>query len=448
MPDNTKSGDANSTLPAPSLLDVDAARPSVSTLGAFTSFDKDKLDKEKSNWTTWSFDVYITMSLNRSYDYVTGDIPEPDVSLEPRAHRNWLSNDRSACAFLSSAISDAERKALGDPPRSGAKAYWEKLKARHSSDGPVAQVYLLKEALNIVISSPSESITRALDKAADLVHRAYAMSSKDGIAKETFLSIIALNILGKEHESIQFQLQDRMQLATDANPFTFTNIRAFLEDKQRLMDANKRQSNNPNTSANSIALSAQKASVVTCDNCGGFGHTDRYCVSTGGGMEGKSVEESRRKRRMDREAAKGRKTNMSGAKATTGSSATPKIQIPYQDVNGRALILEVDASAISASPNPTTQTFAGIASIPANALAGVASLDDVNLINHPHSTETLELEGWMATYDITNLPEARLPSIPISSDDFALSAVTQSNRQELQYRRSVRRGGERLDAWI
>ena len=43
------------------------------------------------------------------------------------------------------------------------------------------------------------------------------------------------------------------------------------------------------------------------------------------------------------------------------------------------------------------------------------------------STEPLELEGWMATYNIKDLPEVKLPSIPITPDDFAFSAVTQSS---------------------
>ena len=60
--------------------------------------------------------MYVVMLLNWSYDYITGDSVAPDALLEPHAHKHWLSNDQSACAFLSSAISDAERKALGDPP--------------------------------------------------------------------------------------------------------------------------------------------------------------------------------------------------------------------------------------------------------------------------------------------------------------------------------------------
>ena len=304
----------NSTSMAP-LYDLDAACPSVPLLGSFSSFNKEKLDKEKANWNSWSRDMYLAMSLNRSYDYVTSDTIELDTLLKPRALRNWKSNDRSACAFLSSAISDTEWKALGDPPCSDAKTYWERLKTRHSSDRPVAQVCLLKQAMNIVITSPSESITKTIDKAADLVRRAYAMNSADGLAEETFLSIIALNALGKEHEAIQFQLQDRLQQAMPQSPFSFTQTQAFLEDKQRLIDANKCQNTSASTPS-SIALSVQDTiNIILCSNCGKWGHKDRYCISQGGGMAGKTIEESKVQRQLHKDTSKTKSKTLSTSSA-------------------------------------------------------------------------------------------------------------------------------------
>ena len=74
-------------------FDLDASRPSIPLLRTFSPFDKEKLDKEKANWNAWSWEVYLAMSLNRIYDYVTGDILAPDVIFEPCAYKNWLSND-------------------------------------------------------------------------------------------------------------------------------------------------------------------------------------------------------------------------------------------------------------------------------------------------------------------------------------------------------------------
>ena len=108
----------SSSNPTPSSFyaSLDASHPSILLLGSFSLFDKEKLDKEKANWTSWSWDIYVVMSLNQSYDYITGDAVMLDTLLKPCAHKHWLSNDQSACAFISSTISDAERKALGDPP--------------------------------------------------------------------------------------------------------------------------------------------------------------------------------------------------------------------------------------------------------------------------------------------------------------------------------------------
>ncbi|KAF8908519.1 hypothetical protein CPB84DRAFT_1744153 [Gymnopilus junonius] len=357
-----------------SLYDLDATHPSVPLLGSFTSFDKEKLDKEKANWNSWSRDMYLMMSLNRSYNYVTGDAVAPDTLLKPRALRNWNSNDWSTCAFLSSAISDAEWKALSDPPCSNAKAYWEKLKAHHSSDGPVVQVYLLKQAMNIVITSPLESITKTIDKAADL-----------------------------EHEAIQFQLQDHLQQATPQSPFSFTQIQAFLEDKQHLIDVNKCQ-NNPTSTPSSVALSMQEIiNILLCSNCRKCGHKDKYCISQGGGIAGKMIEELKMQHRLDREASK--------MKSKTLATSSQKVCIPYKDANGQALILKVDVNIFQAAPVSNPTPFVGIAST----------------LIEPYSMETLEMEGWMATYDMWDLPKINLPSVPITSEDFALSASTQAS---------------------
>ena len=264
--------------------------------------------------------------------------------------------------------------------------------------------------MNIVITSPSESITKTIDKAADLVRRAYAMNSADGLAEETFLSIIALNALGKEHEAIQFQLQDRLQQATPQSPFSFTQIRAFLEDKQHLIDANKHQ-NNPASTPSSIALSAQNTqanNLVLCSNCGKCGHQDKYCISQGGGMAGKTIEESKAQRRINKDTSK-----MKSRTLGTSSGSSQKVCIPYKDANGQALILKVDANVFQALPAPTSASFAGIASAPTPT--------------ESYSTETLEMEGWMASYDVRNLPNITLPSMPITTEDFVLSAYNQAS---------------------
>ena len=184
------------------------------------------------------------------------------------------------------------------------------------------------------------------------------------------------------------------------------------------MDANKCQTSGTSSNPSSIALSAQKANnVPTCLNCSKPSHMHPYCISPEGGMEGKLLEDMQKKRRLDKEAVR--------AKSETGTSnSSQKIWIPYKDANSQALILEVNASAITATPLPnlSSNSFAGIASIHTDDITGIESIHNSSTL-----TESLELEGWMATYDIKDLPETTLPSVPITPNDFALSAVAQSS---------------------
>ena len=130
-------------------------------------------------------------------------------------------------------------------------------------------------------------------------------------------------------------------------------------------------------------------------------------------MEGKSLEDTWKKRRLDKEAVRG--------KTKAGDSGiSQKIWIPYKDANGQALILKVNASAITTTPllNLSLSPFAEIASIGADAITDIASIGGSSM-----SMESLELEGWMATYDIKDLPEMALPSVPVTSNNFVLSVV-------------------------
>ena len=165
------------------------------------------------------------------------------------------------------------------------------------------------------------------------------------------------------------------------------------------MDANKCQTSGTASShPSSITLSAQRTNVPTCSNCSKPSHTHPYCISLRGGMEGKSLEDTWKKRRLNKEAVRG--------KTKAGDSGvSQKIQILYKDANGQALILEVDASAVTATllPNPSPSLFAGIASIGADAITDIASIGGSSM-----SMESLELEGWMATYDIKDLPKMAL----------------------------------------
>ena len=141
---------------------------------------------------------------------------------------------------------------------------------------------------------------------------------------------------------------------------------------------------------------------------------------------------------------------------------SPRLQTPFLALHKRFVyctkmpmgILEVNANIFQALPATTSASFAGIASTPVPA--------------ESYSIETLELEGWMASYNIKDLSEITLPSMPIPitsasrtwhkkawskvclppfpiSPHLSVYLVSLANRWELRYPRNVKRGGGWLD---
>ena len=144
--------------------------------------------------------MYSILCLSGLWDYLTGDATKPDPDLEPVAHANWAKNDRRACRFIFGSVSEAKRKAI-TPVESDAKTYFDALTTRHKSDGPVSQVYLIKEAMALH-ALPGDSFTKGVDRIFDLIDRAWAMDDQ-GVTLDTFKIIVALDYFGKEHQDIQ-----------------------------------------------------------------------------------------------------------------------------------------------------------------------------------------------------------------------------------------------------
>ena len=91
---------SGSTPSAPAASDADALKPSVPRASIHTTFQGDKLDQLKSNWTTWNPEILIALTFNGLVEYVEGTLPQPNVSSEPHAHANWKTNDHLAQSFI------------------------------------------------------------------------------------------------------------------------------------------------------------------------------------------------------------------------------------------------------------------------------------------------------------------------------------------------------------
>ncbi|CAA7271859.1 unnamed protein product [Cyclocybe aegerita] len=275
------------------VLETDATRPSVPLISSATLFSGKKLDKLKGNWEEWKDGIYPAACLSGLWAYMSGTSLCPDQPSEPQAHSNWVQNDERACALIYDTIEPSERLAKA---------------------GPVSQVYLIKDALG-KRASVGDEYTKGLDDLFNMLKRAWRMGD---ITLDLFKSIVALNYFSKaDVQNIQFDLQTRINNATKNEPFTPTDIRKFVEERESLIKANARQSA---SDMQSIALSAsiqdkKRKDNNVCSNCKKPGHTVQYCISPNRGMAGKTITESKAQRMKDREAK--------NPKPTTSTSTTP-----------------------------------------------------------------------------------------------------------------------------
>lgn len=164
-------------------------------------------------------------------------------------------------------------------------------------------------------------------------------------------------------------------MSTTNDPYTSAKIRTFLENEQTLFDANK-----SSTTQTSIALAAQTiapksrkgtgSNVPTCTNCEGKGrhgrgHSAKYCIQQGGGMAGKTIEESRAARLAEQGKPVKDKEGM--------------LSLNVKDKQGRAMVAYIDPKDLHIEAS--TAEFAGLASTP--------------VPTHSH-LEEVEWVGWMA----------------------------------------------------
>ena len=368
-PSNTDTANAMATSPN------DDTRPSITLNRASTPFPGEKLSKTKGNYRQWYKDMLIHLMGNCLFDYVEGDATAPLITLEPRAHENWMANDRQAWSIIAGSVDVSERSyiKLDTGGATTAKVAWDNLHARHENEGPIRQVNLLQKALaaKFTKNTPLPETGRQI---CEDIKRAFII----GTLNEELLCCIALMNALEDFPHLRTSVSTSL---TTSKPKAYTseNILALLENEQSLQDADsiKRNRNNhfiPESTALAAQSTSQKSNIPTCSVCKRNGHTNAYCVMPGGGMAGKTIAESIAARKKDRENKRGGGTNV---------SQTPgKVSVTVKDSNGRAFVVLVDPADIS-NPSPTTE-FAGIAS---------DAIPDAKLIIA--SIETVKYEGWL-----------------------------------------------------
>lgn len=184
---------------------IDAINPSVAIIPIVTSlFTSERLDKNKSNWQEWSRDILECLGISQGLDgHLDGTSVCPDISFEPRAHRNWKINDKAVRAFMSNKSIRAEHDLINAKEITTAKQAWDALKRRHEIQGPVQQVLLLREALAIRYSRSGEQLSVTSSRLTDLNDRIWNMGT---LSRELFLRILMINAFSDDLSDVQSSL--------------------------------------------------------------------------------------------------------------------------------------------------------------------------------------------------------------------------------------------------
>jgi Reverse transcriptase (RNA-dependent DNA polymerase)/GAG-pre-integrase domain len=335
---------------------ADAARPIVDKETIKTPFKGDKLDKEKGNWTIWRREIQTFLDMIGLSSHLVDDLSKgPSQSSQPNAYRNYLSNDRTVRGYIKSAVEKTEFELIDS--LGTAKAYWDALSTYHLDEGPIKQANLIQSALTIRISRDSQMMSK-LRQLRDDIFRAFDMPG--GIDKETFVCILALQAFGAGLEHSRAIIQRDMRAATTSSPYTSENLIKFMEQEYQMLQGDLQRDGKTETTVALTAQTTKGRNSIICINCKRPGHTEPYCVHPGGGMAGKTIEESKAARRKDKEVKAGKST------ATSSSPTDTRVKVTVKGSDGRAYTLLTDPSSLTPAPETSNQApkeFVGITSI-------------------------------------------------------------------------------------
>ena len=351
------------------LLKADATRPSITLSRPNTIFTGEKLDKLKSNYKKWSRDMRHYLTINGLLSYILGERARPSQSTEPRAYENWIENDCFAFTAIAMNVSDDDEAELD--MEKGSKAAWDTLRDRHQNEGPIRQVDLLRTALNMKCKKGTP-LPQTCREIYDAVDQAFAMGD---FTVDLFRCIAIINSL-KDFPHICSSILHDLRTSTKDKEYTSKDIRHYLESEQTLHAVTEKSTTTSDIALAARTSNAKSFNVPTCSNCKHQGHSNQYCISPGGGMAGKTIQESKDARHKDRE-------NSRNGNNVKTSNSNGKIAVNVKDSSGKAFIIHVDPSDISSPTNHTKPEFAGLASdLPESIIPG--------------TTEDIEWCGWLA----------------------------------------------------
>lgn len=230
--------------------------------------------------------------------YILGERVKPSSTTEPRAHENWIENDHFAYTAIAMNVSNDDEAKLD--MSKGAKVAWDTLKERHQNNGPIRQVDLLRTALNMKCKKGTP-LPKTCCEICDAVDQAFAMGT---FTVDLFRCIAIINSL-KDFPHIHSSILRDLRMSTKEKPYTSKDIRHYLESKQTLHTVSEKPSHTSDIALATRTSNTRSSNIPTCSNCKHQGHSNQYCISPGGGMAGKTIQESKDARLKDHENLRG-----------------------------------------------------------------------------------------------------------------------------------------------
>ena len=292
------------------------------------------LDVLKCNWEEWNRRLNLVVDQRNFSYYLDGTFPCPDAILKLRHARNWKSNDRALRAFILEHLSESDYASVHTHATS--HAVYDTLRADHQFQGLHAQVHVIKEALDTRFNPAVVSLTHTYNIIEKLHERFITMGQMDN---DKLKIILIINALGDHCERLQIAVNEILQ-----NPaITSADIKARIVREEQLI---VRRGTPVLSETTALTAAPTRNGRPICANCKRPSHCTEFCITPGGAMAGKTIEEARAAQDAARNSQWGTSTSRPcGAR----NNATP----------AASQANTADATPATTSGNPSTVTVNG-----------------------------------------------------------------------------------------
>ncbi|KAF5347090.1 hypothetical protein D9758_011643 [Tetrapyrgos nigripes] len=283
-------------------------------------------NQDQSHFASWQRQFIQTLRMNQGTDsYLDSHIIWPNKDSEPCAYSNWHVNNGSILDFMGLVIDEAEQEVIENAAT--AEEAWKLLTQRHAQEAQSSRYNLSRRLLTFVI----------LQQRSIPPHLPNLQLSISGFG--TWLCTTWENVAQSLAQS------DGTNPDLKANPtakkYDSSDIKRVLDMAQGLVDSDAKTTDivlSSQTSPKSNSCTRPNSPKCTNPKCTKpIGHTREWCISPGGGMAGKTIEESKEACLKDCEKRKG------GNKL--GETNKPNYQVV--ESNGHAYIIDIDNNTAS-----------------------------------------------------------------------------------------------------